>query len=770
MIVLGFASAAASSQTINVQELTGRYSIIPIPQNLKPKPGNFEIKRTTQIVINSGKATDVAVYFQKFLIPATGYDLKIGESDKAQRNAINLQITDGFNSPEAYSLSVKPKRIIIKASGTAGLFYGLQTLRQLLPPEIESAYPINTVKWSIPAVRIKDRPLYSYRGMHLDVSRHFMPKEFIKRYIDYIALHKMNVFHWHLTDDQGWRIEIKKYPKLTSVGAWRPKTVIGHHYDRVHYYDGKPEGGFYTQADIREIVAYAAERQVTIVPEIDVPGHTSALLAAYPELGCIKKDYKVKTEFHIFSDVICPTEKSFIFLEGVFEEVAELFPGPYIHIGGDEVRKEQWKSCQSCSALMQREGLKNYEELQGYFVRRVEKIIKSLGKKMAGWEEILEGGIDPGATITVWLKPEMGLKAVREGHDLIIGMSDRLYFNQFESLSLDEPMSSSWQPPIRLKDVYDYDMMPTGLTEEEETHVLGAQGHVWGNFIKTPAQAEYAALPRMSALAEILWSDKKNRAWPGFLARMGKMYKRLALMGATASKSVYKVSATHVLIDGTLKLDLMAEGDGHVIRYTLDGTRPTAHSPLYSESLMLTAPTVVRAVGQDRQTGELYGDFRMTFAPHKALGKPIQFLQKPRALYQPGPQTTILDGVLATDRIFHPMEWAEFLGVNLDAVIDFGEETTFHSVRLGYEAGKYRRLFRPQAVEVMVSDDAHTWISVAKADESKIIADSPILNLEFDEVKGRYLRVIGVNERQVYSTRLEKKAPVSIYIDELVVH
>ncbi len=770
VLITGPAPTHAEPNSTDLQEWAGRYGIIPVPQSIKQKSGIFEITRNTQLLINSDEAKGIADYFQKFIIPATGYKLEIQETNKPQNGAINLLIEEDFSSPEAYTLSVKPKRIIIRASNKAGLFYGVQSLRQMLPPEIESNYPINDVKWGIAAVKIKDRPLYSYRGMHLDVSRHFFPKDFIKRYIDFLALYKLNYFHWHLTDDQGWRIEIKKYPKLTSVGGWRPQTVIGHPYDRVHFYDGKPVGGFYTQEDIREIVKYAKERQVTIVPEIDVPGHTSALLAAYPQLGCIKKDYKVKTEFHIFRDVICPTEESFSFLEGVFAEVAELFPGPYIHIGGDEVMKDQWKACESCAALMKREGLESYEELQSYFVRRVEKTINGLGKKMAGWEEILEGGINPSATITTWLNPEQGIKAVRQGHDLIIGMSDKLYFNQFESLSFDEPMSSSWQPPIALRDIYEYDPMPGGLTEEQAQHVLGAQGHVWGNFIKTPEQVEYASLPRMSALSEILWSRESDRSWTSFLARLDNSFRRLDFMETNASRAVYKVSGKHKIVDGALKLDLMVEGERQVIRYTLDGSKPNAQSALYSASLVFTEPAIVRAVGQNKETGEMYGDFRLSVAPHKALGKSIKFLQAPRALYQPGPQKTILDGVMAYDRVFHPTEWAEFLDGDLDAVIDFGEETNFHSVGLGYEAGRYRRLFWPQSVEVLISNDSETWVSVAKVGEERIVQSSPFLNIEFEEARGRFLRVIGVNDREVYNTRLEKKAPVSIYIDELVVH
>ncbi len=748
-----------------------KYGIIPAPQILQPGSGSFRLSRSTQILVNQDAATEVATYFQALIIPSTRLKLKIVEANAPRDGAVNLLISESISSPEGYELSVNSDRVTIKAAGTAGLFYGIQSLRQMLPAELESPYPFNNVDWAIAGVLIKDEPQFRYRAMHLDTSRHFFSKQFIKQFIDYLALHKMNVFHWHLTDDQGWRIEIRKYPKLTSIGSTRPHTMIGHPYDRLpRFYDDTVVSGYYSQQDIREIVRYASERQVTIVPEIDVPGHTSALLAAYPELGCVTKKQQVKTEFHIFRDVICPTEKSFAFLQDVFTEVAELFPGPYIHIGGDEVIKDQWKACESCAELMRRENMGSYEELQSYFVRRVETIINGLGKKMAGWEEILEGGIDTSATITTWLDIKKGTDAVKAGHDVVIGSSDWLYFNQFESLSLDEPMSSSWQPPITLRRVFESRPVPAGLTDEQAAHILGAQGHVWGNFIKTPADVEHAALPRMSALAEVLWSSEIDRSWTGFLRRLNRFFRRLDMMGANASRAVYKVEAKHHLENSTLILALKVEEDNHAIRYTVDGSQPTAQSPLYGGTLSLNETTTVRAVGQNTVTGELYGDFGMTFFRHKALGKAIRFAHPPKMNYQPGPFKTISDGVIGHDRIFHPTEWAEFYDGNLDATIDFDTETRLRSVGVGFDAGQYRKLNLPRAIEIMTSDDCRTWRTVAEANEQDIVEASPYIELEFPVTTARCLRVVGVNDKQIYSTRLEKKIPVSIFIDEIIVY
>ncbi len=766
LLVAASAHAGPSGQPTAV----GQYGIIPVPAYLQARPGKFTLTRDTQLLINKQQARDVADYLQALIVPATGFKLEILAAETPQENSISLLITDGFDSPEAYELSVDSRQVIISAASSKGLFYGVQSLRQMLPAEIESAYPFNTVQWQLAGVLIRDQPAYPYRGMHLDVSRHFFSAAFIKRYIDFLALHKMNYFHWHLTDDQGWRIEIKKYPRLTSVGSTRPRTMLSHPYDREpRFYDNTAVSGFYTQQDIREIVEYARRRQVTIVPEIDVPGHTSALLAAYPEYACVKKDFEVKTEFHIFRDVMCPTEASFAFLQDVFAEVAALFPGPYIHIGGDEVIKDQWKTCESCTALMRAEGLENYQQLQSYFVHRVEDIINGLGKKMAGWEEILEGGINPSATITTWLMPGQAINAVKAGHDVIIGASERLYFNQFESLSLDEPMSSSWQPPISLRDVYELEPLPEGLTPAQAKHIIGAQGHVWGNFIKTPAQVENAALPRMSALSEALWSSPDNRAWPNFLLRLERFYQRLDRLGINASRAVYKVSAEHQLMGTDMELRLHVEGAETIIRYTLDGSEPNTHSARYKEPLILKQDTVVRAAGQNPRSGTLYGAFRLSFIKHKALGKKLVFSHPPKTNYKPGPLVTILDGALAHDRIFHPTEWAEFNDGDLDAVIDFASKTRLRYVGFGFDAGQYRRLNRPQGVQVLVSDDAEHWRTVASVNEEEIRLSSPFLGIDFPAVEARYLRVIAKNRRQVYSTRLEKTLPVSIFIDEIIV-
>lgn len=749
----------------NARQLDGagarRYAIIPAPVSLKPEPGAFYLKPDTRLVVNGSAAAGVARYFVRFIRPATGYDLKIVTDEAVKRNAINLMLVRGFASPEAYTLTVQTHEVIIEASGTAGLFYGLQSLRQMLPPQIESRGFINDVKWRVACVQIYDEPRYRYRGMLLDASRHFFSKRFIERFLDLMALYKMNVFHWHLSDDQGWRLQIKKYPKLTAVGSKRSETAIGGPFDRVTYYDGVPVDGYYTKSDVRQIVRYAKIRHITIVPEIDVPGHASALLAAYPQYGCIDKRFRVKKTFGKFDNVLCPTEKTFAFLSKLFAQVAADFPGPYIHIGGDEVKTGQWKECASCRALMRRNGWKRYTALQAYFDRRVDNIITGLHKKAIGWEGVLKGGKIPSNVIVeVWLHRGAVLHAIRTGHNVIIALSSRLYFNQYESLDINEPMASNWQPPISLKDVYDYHIVPAGLSAAQAKHVLGAMAAVWTNYISTGRGVEHAALPRMAALAEILWSPRGRRSWPDFLRRLKAFFKRMSVMGVDASHAVYGVSAHHTVEGRGVKLTLYTHGTGHIIRYTVDGAEPTIHSPVYRGPLLLLKQTTVRAIGENALTGATYGDFRMTVMPGKAVGKRVRFLQPPVRLYKPGPGKTLVDGIAAHNRIFHPAEWAQFKGDDCDAVIDLGKRTRVSSVAFGYDAGLYALLPSPQAVKVFVSNSGKSWRLVKEVGRREIVEHRPFLRIDFPVVTARYLRFVAVNDRK----------NTSIYIDELTVN
>jgi len=499
--------------------------IIPVPVSIQVLEGQFEITHQTSIAYpeENSEISKTVDYLNQLVNKHTGFNLNIVDLEQAGNNCISFQ-TDDFPDlgQEGYILKSNEKGIQISAAEPNGLFYGMVTLWQL--------FPSNDSILVIPALEIRDKPKYQWRGVHLDVGRHFFPAEFIKRYIDIIALHKMNVFHWHLTEDQGWRIEIKKYPLLTEVGAWRDETILGHPRNRPVKYDSTRHGGFYTQNEIKEIVQYAADRYITIVPEIEMPGHAQAAIASYPELGCTGEKVKVKTEWGISPYIYNVDDKTFEFLENVLSEVIELFPSKYIHIGGDEARKDQWEASEKIQQQIKGLGLETEEELQSYFIRRIEKFINSKGRNLIGWDEILEGGLAPNATVMSWRGTEGGIEAARQGHDVIMTPTSHCYFDYYQSKNTDqEPLAIGGYLPIDT--VYSFEPTPTELSEKEAKHILGAQANVWTEYMATTEHVEYMLLPRLSALSEVVWSPKEKRDLEDFMKRLETQVKRYEIMG-----------------------------------------------------------------------------------------------------------------------------------------------------------------------------------------------------------------------------------------------
>lgn len=503
-------------------------SVIPEPMNLQIGQGYFEINPKT-VVIADEQSFSIGSHFLQMIAPAMGYQLTIASDDSQVReNSIRLRCRADLNSlgTEGYQLSVRPETVLVEAYQQAGLFYGLQTLRQLLPSEIFGEKTVSDISWQIPCAEIKDIPRFKWRGMHLDVCRHFMPKDFVKKYIDLLAIHKMNTFHWHLTDDQGWRIEIKKHPKLTEIGAWRKETVLGKNSAK---FDGQPYGGFYTQDDIREIVEYAKKRYITVVPEIEMPGHCVAALAAYPELSCTGGPFEVWKRWGISQDVYCAgNEQVFEFLEDVLDEVLVLFPTQYIHIGGDECPKDRWKECPKCQARMKAEGLKDEHELQSWFIKRIEKYLNAHGRRIIGWDEILEGGLAQNATVMSWRGETGGIAAAKAGHDVIMAPNSYTYFDYYQADSKTEPLAIGGFVP--LEKVYAYNPIPEVLSAEQQGYILGVQAQLWTEYISTPAYAEYMAYPRACALAEVAWTQATARDYEAFYQRLHEHLKRLKAM------------------------------------------------------------------------------------------------------------------------------------------------------------------------------------------------------------------------------------------------
>lgn len=507
------------------------FAILPQPETLLPGEGSFALTPDTVIVADQ-ETRAVAHLLADFLAPVLGGTPRVLADAPAGLPVLVLQVDAGLGrlGSEGYTLIVTPEQIKIHGAAPAGVFYGTQTLKQLLPPEVFSRTRARQ-NWSVPVVTIEDAPRFSWRGLMFDPSRHFFPKEAILKFIDLLALHKMNVLHLHLTDDQGWRIEIKKYPRLTEIGAWRKETVIGHA-NHSQGYDGTPHGGFYRQNELREIVAYAAAHFVTVVPEIDLPGHASAAIAAYPELGVTGKPVEVATTWGIFPNLYNSEESTLQFLRDVLTEVMEIFPSPFVHLGGDEAMKDQWQASPRVQERIGELGLKDEHELQSWFISQLGAFLNQHDRRLIGWDEILEGGLPESATVMSWRGVTGGIAAAQAGHDVVMAPSTHVYFDHYQSNDPTEPLAIHGYTP--LDKVYSFDPVPAELTPEQARHILGAEGTLWSEYLSTVEQLEYMAFPRLVALAEVIWSARNTLDFAAFRQRLARHEERLVHLNATS--------------------------------------------------------------------------------------------------------------------------------------------------------------------------------------------------------------------------------------------
>lgn len=556
------------------------FGIIPAPSSIKQTLGKFNLHKRSIVKTELKDDRSVAFlssYLQQFNSPNNSFNADTATS------IIELTAVGSENLPdEAYRLTITPAKITVIGKD-AGLFYGVQTLIQLL------ADTKTTDKNSINCLEIEDHPRFKYRGMHLDVSRHFFPASFIKQYLDLLAMYKINTFHWHLTDDQGWRIEIKRYPKLTEVGSQRAQTLIGNYrYRGQQEFDNTPHGGFYTQEEIKEIVKYASDRFITIIPEIEMPGHSMAAIAAYPELGCNPtKTYKVAETWHVSQGVYCPTDSTFNFLQNVLTEVMQLFPGKYIHVGGDEVPKSVWHNSVFCQRLIKRLKLKNEHGLQSYFISRIEKFLNENGRSIIGWDEILQGGLAPNATVMSWRGEAGGIAAARQNHDVIMASRKAgLYFDKSQSKSAQEPLSNNGY--ALLSQTYSYNPVPSSLTAEQQQFIIGVQANLWTEYIATTSQIEYMLLPRLLALSEISWTPLANKNYVDFAnVRLPRHLSRL-----DADSINFRVPnpigiRDTFMIGQTLDYQLKPSVTNAKIYYSVDGNLPDKRSMLYKTPISL---------------------------------------------------------------------------------------------------------------------------------------------------------------------------------------
>jgi len=709
-----------------------------------------EDKRTTDVLIIPQPLEQINNQGQFVLNNSTGlhYDenfkvsgeflksyIEEGSNLKLQENKTISFIKDDSLTDEEYTLEISPSNIKIKAKTDQGAFYAVQSLRQLLPPEFENGtFQGNDI--AIPSVTIKDEPQFIYRGMHLDVGRHMFSVDFIKKYIDALAMLKMNTFHWHLTEDQGWRIEIKKYPKLQEVAAFRNETLIGHYSDQPHQFDGKQYGGFYTQEEVKEVVAYAQNRFVTVIPEIELPGHSQAAIAAYPELGCTGEQIKVATKWGVFEEIYCPKEETFSFLEDVLDEVLALFPSEYIHIGGDEAPKTRWKNCNHCQALIKKVGLKDEHELQSYFISKIETYLNGKGRQIIGWDEILEGGLAPNATVMSWRGINGAIEAAKQHHNVVMTPTSHCYFDYYQSENDNEPIAIGGFLP--LEKVYSFNPIPDELTKDEAKYVLGAQGNIWTEYMKTSEHVEYMAFPRILAMSEVVWSKPENKNYPEFVKRLENFHNRLDALNINYANHLYKIEGELISDDKGLSYQLQTLTEGKTIRFTVDGSEPIINSEIYNNPIPITESATIKAsiFNSEKQLGNT---FSQGISLHKAVGKTITINKEPHKSYLGSGAKGLVNGVSGSDSRYGDKEWLGYWGEDIEITIDLGEEMEVNSIETRFHNGQGQWIYAPKEIHFNFASEHGLNNNIEPIEISK--SDSTIVDFKFklEDIKTRYL-------------------------------
>lgn len=750
------------------ETLNSDYEVIPKPLEISCKGNSsFLLKDGIAVVYpeNNAKMRDNAEFLADYVSRQTGLKLTLRAGIPVDGAiCLTLDLTD--DNKEAYKLVVNDKRICISGASEAGVFYGIQTLRKSLPV----ARHINV---NLPAVEIYDKPRFAYRGAMLDVARHFFTVDEVKTFIDMCVLHNINRFHWHLTDDQGWRIEIKKYPKLMSVASQRKQTVVGRWCSGV--YDETPYGGYYTQEEVRDIVDYAAKRYVTIIPEIDLPGHMQAALTAYPELGCTGGPYEVRETWGVSDDVLCVGNDSTLqFVKDVLSEVADMFPSEYIHIGGDECPKVRWAKCPKCQARIKALGLKSdakhtkEERLQSYMIHEATKCLNEKGKQIIGWTEILEGGLVPGATLMSWIGESGGIEAAHQHHDVIMTPNTYLYFDYYQSKQVeDEPLAIGGYLPI--EKTYSYEPMPKELNKEEQQYIKGVQANLWTEYIPSFSQVQYMTLPRMGALAEVQWSDPSRKDYKDFLTHIPRLTAIYDCYGWNYATHVFDVNvdikadtAKHVL---NVQLGTMADDP---IYYTLDGQDPTEKSAKYTGPFTINKDAILKTMAvHPSRTSKISID---TIRFNKATLKPVKLLQPNQENFTPDGPVVLVDGRLG-NHSFDTGAWVAVAGNDLEAVIDMQGETTLSSATIHVYVRKDAWLFDAKKFSVAVSSDEKNYKEVASQDypamqpsDGDTIAEH---KLSFDPCKAAFVKIKVVSEKRMPEWHLNAGLTPFLLVDEI---
>ncbi len=742
--------------------------IIPKPAQLTLKKGSFTFNKSTVVVTEAAFNKPVELLNRKFK-SAAGFSLVIVEPQEAPNSNLIELILNKDMLKDGYKLTISESKITISASEFGGFLYGIQSLIQLLPVEIESNTLQPNIDWQVPSLVIEDTPRFKWRGLMLDVVRHFYGKEYIKKVIDGLAMHKMNVLHLHLVDDQGWRIEIKKYPKLTEVGAWRvdQEELPWNGRPQIEFNEKEKYGGFLSQKDLKEIVQYAMDNNIEVIPEIEMPAHVSSAIASYPFLSCTEEQIGVPSGgVWPITDIYCAgKESTFEFLEDVLLEVMDIFPSQYIHIGGDEATKTNWKKCNHCLQRMEEEGLENEHELQSYFVKRMEKFINANGKKLVGWDEILEGGLAPDATVMSWRGVKGGFEASAQGHDVVMTPGTHCYFDHYQGPQNQEPLAIGGYTP--LSKVYQFDPVVDSMTTEQAAHVLGGQANLWSEYIITEAHSEYMIFPRLAALSETVWSPKELRNWDNFSARLPALFKRYEYRGINYAKSAFLIipKAEIDLTSKTLSLSLNSEFSDADIRYVLGSKELIDHPKNYTVPIELTTTSIITAAvfKNDSIFGKIFTD---TIQFHKAVAAMVEYRIPNSQKYVGAGESNLVNAIRGTKN-FHDGQWQGWLNDDMEVIIDLQKEETISQVTVGALENQSPWIYFPKAIEVYVSDDAVSFKKVGFMERPYVQNAATTLKdfvVNFNEQNARYVKVKAINLKQS-----PKGSGVWMFIDEILI-
>ena len=759
-------------------EMMADYRVIPLPRVIEQQQGGmpFVLDATVTVVTPDGDAAMQrnAQFLRDYVKQSTGIELSgvRGQGAPVQSGTIVLLADLEDDNPEAYRMSVSNGEVVIRGASPAAVFHGIMTLRKALP-----CPPLGGLGGTVllPSVQIYDAPRFAYRGAHLDVCRHFFTIDEVKTFIDMLALHNINNFHWHLTDDQGWRIEIKKYPRLTQVGAWRDSTVIGRNPGK---WDRTRHGGYYTQEEAREVVRYAAERHINVVPEIEMPGHTQAILASYPELGCTGGPYEVWTCWGVTPEVMCPgNDATMQLIKDVLNEVMDIFPSPIISIGGDECPKDRWKQCPKCQERIRTEGIKpkgKYtaeDQLQGYVTRFACKVVTDRGRSPEGWDEILECDVPSQAIVMSWRGEAGAIEGARRGNRVIQTPNSHMYFDYYQSRDMAaEPFAIGGYIPV--EKVYSFDPVPAGFTPEQEKLVLGCQANMWTEYVSTFSHVQYMELPRMAALAEVQWTPVNLKDYQSFLRRVPHLLELYNMLGWNYARHLCGVSANYTPVPErkALKVEL-ASLQGNDIRYTLDGSEPTTASQQYSEPFFVTKDAVLRS----RTLGTLGYPDRIntdTISVNKATFCNVKLNKQPHPNYLFAGAPTLVDGLRGANS-YRTGLWLGFCGNDLDATIDLGKVQKVRQVTFNADVFQCDGVVDARGVEVYTSTDGKRFKQVAKQDYPEIVQSEEFVikrhTTDFKPVKARYVRVVVKSEKRLPAWHAFAGSPGFVFVDEIEV-